>query len=87
MFEGFQDDHLEGHIRYRTRTILAILNLYVTPMPPIKFGLNPHFGLGPSVFSRISSGHPWRPSWMSEWDEFSSSESPCLPNASQDVSA
>ena len=30
-----------GHPRYRNRTILAILNLYVAPMPPIKFGLNP----------------------------------------------
>ena len=30
---------------------------------------------------------PWLPSWMSEWNEFSSSESPCLPNDSHQVSA
>ena len=30
-------------------TILAILNLYVTPMPPIKFQLNLTFGLGGDV--------------------------------------
>ena len=29
----------------------------------------------------------WRPSWMLEWNEFSSSVSPCLPNASHQVSA
>ena len=44
-FEDFQDGHLGGHLRYRTRTILAILNVFVTPMPPFKFGLNPNYGL------------------------------------------
>ena len=29
-----------GHLGYRIRTILAILNLYVTVMPPTKFQLN-----------------------------------------------
>ena len=43
-FEDFQDSHCGGHLRYQTRTILAILNLYVTTMPPIKFELNPHYG-------------------------------------------
>ena len=37
-FEEFQDGHLGSHLRYLNRTILAILNLYVAPMPPIKFG-------------------------------------------------
>ena len=37
---------LEGHLRYWNRTTLAILNLYVPPMPHIMFGLNPHYGLG-----------------------------------------
>ena len=48
-FEDFQDGHLGGHLRYRTRTISAILNLYVAPMPPIKFGLNLHYGLREDV--------------------------------------
>ena len=48
-FEDIQDGHLGGHLRYWNRTILAILNLYVALMPPIKFGLNSHFGLGGDV--------------------------------------
>ena len=31
---------------YLNRTILAILNLYVATMPPIKFQLNPTYGSG-----------------------------------------
>ena len=49
-FEDFQDSHFGGHLRYQARTILAILNLYITPMPPIKFGLNLHYGMGGDVF-------------------------------------
>ena len=75
-FEDFQDGHLGGHLRYWNRTILAILNLYVTHMPPIKFGLNLHFSLGGDVARRISR----RPSWMLEWDKFSSSESLWWPS-------
>ena len=45
-FEEFQDG---GHLGYLDRRILAILNLYVTVMLPIKFGLNPTFGLGGDV--------------------------------------
>ena len=45
-FEEFQDDL---HLGYRNRTILAILNLYVALMPPIKFWLNQTFGLGGDV--------------------------------------
>ena len=37
--------------------ILAILNLYVTPMPPIKFGLNLHYGLGGNVVEEFQDGH------------------------------
>ena len=43
-FKNFQDGYLGGHLRYRTKTVSAILNLYATPMPPIKFGFNPHYG-------------------------------------------
>ena len=45
LFEEFQDGR-RGDLEYRNRTILAILNLCVTVMPPIKFWLNPTFGLG-----------------------------------------
>ena len=49
-FEEFKNgrygDHLGG---YLNRTILAILNLYKAPMPPIKFRLNLTYGLGDVV--------------------------------------
>ena len=41
-FEEFQDGGLLG---YRKGTTLAILNLYVAAMPPIKFWLNSTYGL------------------------------------------
>ena len=47
-FEDFQDGHL-GALLYMyilEQNDLAILNLYVTPIPPIKFGLNLHYSLG-----------------------------------------
>ena len=47
--EDFQDGRHYGHgghLRYWKRMILAILNLYVAPMPPIKFQLNLHYSLG-----------------------------------------
>ena len=37
--EEFQDGVHGGHLRYRNGTTLALLNLYVAPMPPIKFWL------------------------------------------------
>ena len=43
LFEEFQDG---GHLGYQNGTILAILNLSVTPMPSIKFWLNLTNGLG-----------------------------------------
>ena len=39
-FEDFQDGRHGSHLGYRNGMILAILNLPVVPMPPIKFGLN-----------------------------------------------
>ena len=45
-FEEFQDVHHGGHLGYQNRMILAILNLCVAVMPPIKFWLNRTYGLG-----------------------------------------
>ena len=45
-FEEFQDGVHGGHLGYRNCTTLAILNLYVAPMPPIKFWHNSTYGLG-----------------------------------------
>ena len=38
-----------GHLGYRNRTILAILNLYLALKPPIKFQINLTYGLGGDV--------------------------------------
>ena len=38
-FEEFQDGHHGSHLGYQNIMILAILNLYVALMPPIKFRL------------------------------------------------
>ena len=86
-FEDFQDGHLWGNLRYRARKILATLNLCVALMPPIKFRLNPHCSLGGDVVWRISRWPLWWPSWMLKRNKFSSSEAPCLPNASHQVLA
>ena len=48
-FGQFQDGRPDGHLGYRNGTILAILNLCVAPMPPIKFRLNLTYGLGDVV--------------------------------------
>ena len=45
---SFEDFH-DGHLGYRNGRILAILNLCVTVMPPIKFWLNRTYGLGGDV--------------------------------------
>ena len=86
-FEEFQDGRHRGHLGYWNRTILAILNLCVTVMLPIKFLLNPTYSFGGDVVWRISRWPPWQPSWISEWNNLSNSESLCGSNASHKVSA
>ena len=49
LFEKFQDGRHGGHLEYRNGTIVAILNVCVTVMPPIKFQLNRTYGLGGDV--------------------------------------
>ena len=78
-FEEFQDG---GHLGYPSGMILESLNLCVTVVPPIKFQLNWTYGLGGDVIWRISRWPPWRPSWTSERNDFSNSESSCCHNAS-----
>ena len=78
-FEVFQNGHHGSHLGYENRTILAILSLYNSPKPPIKFQLNLTYCLGLDVVWRISRWPPWQPSWISEWNDFSNSESVMLP--------
>ena len=49
LFEEFQDGCHGGHLGYLNGMILAILNLCVTVMLPIKFWLNSIYGLGGNV--------------------------------------
>ena len=63
----------------------AILNLYIAPKPPIKFQLDPTYGMGEDVFWRFSRWPIWWPSWILEKNDFSNSNSPCGPNASHQV--
>ena len=46
MIEDLQDGCCGGHHGYRNNSVLAILNLYVTPMLPTKFWLNLTYLLG-----------------------------------------
>ena len=48
-FEEFQDGHRGGHLGNQNGTILTIVNVCVTVMPPIKFWLSPTYGLGGDV--------------------------------------
>ena len=46
---SFEEFQVGGHLGYLNGRILAILNLCVTVMLPIKFWLNPTHGLGGDV--------------------------------------
>ena len=83
-FEDFQDGPRGGHLGNRNETILAILNLCVTMMPPIKFWLSLTYSLGGYVVWRLSR---WPPSRISERNDFSCSEILWHCDASHPVSA
>ena len=76
-FEEFQDGPSGGHLGYRNGTILAILNLCVTVMLPIKFLVQSNLRFQRTCRLNISRLPPWRPSWISERNDFSNSESLC----------
>ena len=73
-FEEFQNGCHGGHLGYRNGTILAILNLYNAPMPPIKFLLNLTW-FGRRCRLKNFKMAPWRLSWISERNDCSNSES------------
>ena len=51
--------------------ILATFELQVTLMLPSKFGVNWPFGSGGRAKNRFSRWLPWRPSWISDRQDFS----------------
>ena len=67
----FQDGGHGGHLGFPIGTILAIFYLQVTLMLPSKFGVKWPFGSGEEAKNRFSRWRPWRPSWISDRNDFS----------------
>ena len=67
----FQDGHHGGHLGFPISIILATFDLQVTLMCPTKFGVNRPFGSEEEEKNRFSRWRPWRPSWISDWNDFS----------------
>ena len=64
--EIFQDCHHGSHLECRNGMNLAVLNLHVSPMPLIKFQLNPTYCSWAYIVLGFSSWPPWQPSWILE---------------------
>ena len=67
----FQDGHHGGNLGFPIRTILAIFDLQVTPMLTTEIKVNWPFSSGEEAKYRLSRWLPWRPSWISDWNDFS----------------
>ena len=67
----FQDRGDGGHLGFPVETILAMFDLQVTPMLPIKFQVNWFFGSGDEAKNIFSRWRPWRPSWISNQNNLS----------------
>ena len=80
----FQDGGHGGHLGFPIGTILAIFDLQVTLMVPSKFGVNWPFGSGEEAKNRFSR---WRPSWISDRNEFSYFLSTSHPDAYYQISS
>ena len=80
----FQDGGHGGQLGFPIGMILAIFYLQVTLMLPSKFGVNWLFGSGEEAKNRFSR---WRPSWISDRNDFSYFRSTSHPDASYQVSS
>ena len=78
---NFQDG---GYLGFPISMILAIFVLQVTPMLPTKYPVNLPFGSGEEAKNRFSR---WRPSWISDRNDFSYFCSTSHPDASYQVSS
>ena len=67
----FQDGRNGGYLGFPIETILATFNLPVTPILPTQFQVNWPFGSGEEAENRFSIWPPWRPSWISDPNDFS----------------
>ena len=66
----FQGAGHGGYLGFPIGTILAIFALQITPMLPTKFQVNWPFGSGEEAKNRFSRWRPWRPSWISDRNDF-----------------
>ena len=64
-------DLQDGRLGFLIETILAIFDLQVTPMLPTKFRVKQPFASREEAKNRFSRWPPWRPSWISNRDDFS----------------
>ena len=78
----FLDGRHGGHLGFPIGTILATFDLQVTLTLPSKFGVNWPFGSGEEAKNRFSRWRPWRPSWISDRQDFSYFRSTSHPDAS-----
>ena len=83
----FQDGCHGSHLEYLIGRILAIFDLQVTPMSPMKFGANWPFGAGVEAKYRFSRWRPWWPSGILDQNNFSYIWSTSHPDASYQVSS
>ena len=82
--KDFQDDRHGFHLVYPIRTILANLDQQVTLILPTKLPVNWMFGLE-EVQNRFSRWPSWRPSWMSDRNDFRYVWFTSYPNSSYQV--
>ena len=75
----FQDGNWGGHLGFPIGTILAIFDLQVTSMILTKFQVNWRFGSGEEAKNRFSRWPQWRPSWISDRNDFSYFDLPVTP--------
>ena len=75
----FKDGCHGGHLGFLIGMILSIFDLQVTLMLP--------FSSGEEVKNRLSKWLPWRPSWISNQNDFSHFKSLSHPDASYRVSS
>ena len=64
----FQDGCQSGQFGFQSGTILAIIDLQVTPMLPTKFRVNLSFSSREKAKNRFSR---WPPSWISDQNDLS----------------
>ena len=82
----FQGGGYGGHLGFLIGRMLPIFDLQVTSLLPTKFQVNWLFGSGEEAKNRFSRWQPWRPSWISNQNNFSYLWSKSHPDASYHVS-